>query len=417
MASTTTIEKKSSSVYFPSLNGVRFVAALGVIMHHLEQHKYIFGLKNVYRTSFVGGVFGKLGIIMFFVLSGFLITYLLLKEKEKTGTISVKHFYIRRMLRIWPLYYLIVLTGLFILPHIPFLSVPGRSEFVHDHFGIKVFFMIFFMPNIIDTIYRHTPIPYTDQTWSVGVEEQFYFIWPWLVKYSKNLMRTLTYIICFYFIVKFTLEFLNYKYPENALFDNENYFWTFFCIDDIALGGIMACVLYYRKEKVLKFLFNKYVQWITYISLAIITVKGIAVPHVTYEVYAVFFAIMIINLAANPKTVISFENKILSYLGKITYGLYLYHYIAIVIAIKLGMRYVDPNNLFLSNVVYYVITFGLCILMAVVSYEFFEKRFLRAKVKYSTIVSGDNAKEELEAAQANNTGDSTVAPATVKAIL
>lgn len=388
---------KNAGVYFPSLNGVRFVAALGVIMHHLEQHKYIFGLKNVYRTSFVGGVFGKLGIIMFFVLSGFLITYLLLKEKEKTGRISVKNFYIRRMLRIWPLYYLIVLTGLFIMPYLPFMQVPGRSEFVHDHFGIKVFFMIFFMPNIVDTIFRTTPIPYTDQVWSVGVEEQFYFVWPWLVKYSKNLMKTLMYIITGYFIIKFTLETLNYIYPQNKYFDNENYFWTFFCIDDIALGGIMACVLYYKKEKVLNFLFNKYVQIFTYVSLAIITVKGIAVPHVTYEVYAIFFAVMIINLAANPKTIISFEHKVLNYLGKITYGLYLYHYIAIVIAIKLGMRYINKDNLFMSNLVFYTITFGLCILLAVVSYEFFEKRFLRIKVKFSTIVSGDDAKDEYEA--------------------
>jgi peptidoglycan/LPS O-acetylase OafA/YrhL len=168
---------------------------------------------------------------------------------------------------------------------------------------------------------------------------------------------------------------------------------TYFCIDDISLGGLMACTLYYKKEKMLKFLFNKYVQIFTYLSLAVITVKGIAVPHITYEVYAIFFAVMIINLAANPKTIISFENKWLSYLGKITYGLYLYHYIAIVAAIKLGMRYVDPNNLVLSNIVYYVFTFGICILMAVISYEFFEKRFLRAKVKFSSIISGDQAKE------------------------
>ncbi|MBS1771930.1 MAG: acyltransferase [Bacteroidetes bacterium] len=398
MQKTESVEK-SSGVYFPSLNGVRFVAALGVIMHHLEQHKHIFGLKNVYTNSFVGGVFGRLGIIMFFVLSGFLITYLLLKEKEKTGRISVKHFYIRRMLRIWPLYYLIVIMGLFLIPYIPFFNVPGRTEFIHDHFGIKIFFLVFFMPNIIDSIYRATPIPYTDQVWSVGVEEQFYFAWPWLVKYSKNLFKTLSYIIIGYFVIKFTFEFLYYIYPDNWYFDNANYFMTFFCIDDISLGGLMACALYYKKEKMLKFLFNKYVQIFTYLSLAVITVKGIAVPHITYEVYAIFFAVMIINLAANPKTIISFENKILSYLGKITYGLYLYHYIAIVAAIKLGMRYVDPNNLVLSNIAYYGFTFGLCIIMAVISYEFFEKRFLRAKVKFSAIVSGDNAKEMIEESQ------------------
>lgn len=392
-------EMPKNKVYFPSLNGVRFVAAIGVIMHHLEQHKHIFGLKNVYTNSFVGGVFGKLGIIFFFVLSGFLITYLLMKEKEDTGTISVKQFYIRRMLRIWPVYYLITILGLFVLPHIPFLHVPNLTEHVKDYFWLKVALCIFFLPNVVDTIFRHTPIPFTDQTWSVGVEEQFYFTWPWLVRYSKNLIATLIGIVIFYLTIRFSLEALHYYYPQNAFLDNANYFWEFFCIDDMALGGIMAWLLYHRKEKILNIFFNKYVQIGTYVVLAIITVKGVAIPHLTYELYAVPFAIIIINIAANKNTIISFENKILDYLGRITYGLYLYHYLAIVISIKVAALLVSPDNLVASNTIYYISTFGLCILMAVISYELFEKRFLKAKVKYSKIISGDNARDEIEAEQ------------------
>ncbi len=392
-------EMPKNKVYFPSLNGVRFVAAIGVIMHHLEQHKHIFGLKNVYTNSFVGGVFGKLGIIFFFVLSGFLITYLLMKEKESTGTISIRSFYIRRMLRIWPLYYLITLLGLFVLPHIPFLHIPGMSEHLHEYFWLKVVLCIFFLPNIVDTIFRATPIPFTDQTWSVGVEEQFYFAWPWLVSYSKNLIRTLIGVIVFYLIVRFSLEALNYYYPKNAFFDNANYFWEFFCIDDMAMGGIMAWLLYHKKEKVLAFFFNKYVQIATYTLLAIITVKGLAIHHLTYELYAAPFAIVIVNIAANKNTIISFENKILDYLGRITYGLYLYHYIAIVISIKVAFLLVPSNSLVSSNIIYYLITFGLSILLAILSYEFFEKRFLKAKIKYTKIMSGDSVRDAEQEAE------------------
>ncbi len=381
-------------VYFPSLNGVRFVAAIGVIMHHLEQHKHIFGLKNVYTSSFVGGVFGRLGIILFFVLSGFLITYLLMKEKDDTGTISVRSFYMRRILRIWPVYYLIIILGLFVLPHISFLHVPGLTEHVGEYFWLKVALAFFFLPNVLDTIFRRTPIPFTDQTWSVGVEEQFYFTWPWIIKYSKNILRTLLGVIIFYLTIRFTMEILVYYYPNNSFLDHANYFWTFFCIDDMALGGLMAWFLYHKKEKALKFLFNKYTQIITYICLAIITVKGIAIPHLTYELYAVPFAILIINIAANKNTIISFTNKTLDYLGRITYGLYLYHYIAIVSSIKLAFLFVNPDNLVMSNIIYYTVTFGGSILMAIISYEFFEKRFLKAKVKYSKIISGDNAIED-----------------------
>ena len=114
-----------SRVYFPNLNGVRFLAALVVIIHHVEMGKFWFGQPNIYDKSFVGGVFGQLGIIMFFVLSGFLITYLLLEEHRKTGTISIKDFYIRRMLRIWPVYYLIVILGFFVFPQISFFRYTG----------------------------------------------------------------------------------------------------------------------------------------------------------------------------------------------------------------------------------------------------------------------------------------------------
>ena len=89
-------------IYFPNLNGLRFIAAFMVIVHHVEQFKSLFGLENVFHESPFISIVGKLGVVLFFVLSGFLITYLLLVEEEVTGTISIKSFYIRRFLRIWP---------------------------------------------------------------------------------------------------------------------------------------------------------------------------------------------------------------------------------------------------------------------------------------------------------------------------
>ena len=95
-------------VYFPNINGLRFIAALLVIIHHTEQIKDILGLSNYWSTPIIRSI-GGLGVLLFFVLSGFLITFLLLDEESTTGTISIKKFYIRRILRIWPLYYLILI--------------------------------------------------------------------------------------------------------------------------------------------------------------------------------------------------------------------------------------------------------------------------------------------------------------------
>ena len=114
-----------NKIYFQNLNGLRFFAALLVIIHHIEQMKNSLGLENNWNLPVVL-VIGKLGVILFFVLSGFLITYLLLEEERYTQTISIKDFYMRRILRIWPLYFLILLISFFVLTYVPFFYI-GNS--------------------------------------------------------------------------------------------------------------------------------------------------------------------------------------------------------------------------------------------------------------------------------------------------
>jgi peptidoglycan/LPS O-acetylase OafA/YrhL len=395
----------SQRIYFPNLNGVRFIAALMVIIHHIELTKYWFGEPNIYRTSFVGGVFGTLGVILFFVLSGFLITYLLLAEFSAERTISIKSFYIRRILRIWPVYYMIVLLGLFILPFFSGFDIPGFSSEIHHNFPAKAVLYLSFLPNIAYAIFPH--IPYASQAWSVGVEEQYYLIWPVLVLIALRkgkLMHFLVGVIAVYLIVKAAV--IQYVTIVNGgtdeAFDANKFyeFWQYFNIDCMAIGGIAACFLFYKKERILKLFYNKWLQTALYLTIGLITVRGIGVPFITYEVYAVLFAVMILNLAGNTKTLINLEHPLLSYLGKISYGLYMYHNIVLV-----GMlRLLKDSGLFsfqtvAGNAVYYISTILLTVIIASLSYEFFEKRFLRIKVRFSTVVSGDNVSDEAETAR------------------
>ncbi len=114
--------KTEKSIYFSGINGLRFLAALAVIITHVELLKEIYGYENNWKHPLIFNL-GGLGVYFFFVLSGFLITYLLLAEKEKNGKINIKQFYIRRILRIWPLYYFVLLLGFFVLPHFDSIQI------------------------------------------------------------------------------------------------------------------------------------------------------------------------------------------------------------------------------------------------------------------------------------------------------
>lgn len=121
----------SSKIYFKGLDGLRGIAAIAVVLGHIELIKQFFQLKNVYDR---GGPFflylGSLAVTFFFVLSGFLITFLLLKEKESKGTIAIRNFYLRRALRIWPVYYVLFVLGFLIVPRLVFpgLLVPTTID-------------------------------------------------------------------------------------------------------------------------------------------------------------------------------------------------------------------------------------------------------------------------------------------------
>lgn len=389
----------ANRVYFKNLNGVRFLAALVVIIHHIEMGKYWFGQPNIYRNSFVGGVFGQLGIILFFVLSGFLITYLLLEEHKRSQTISIKSFYMRRVLRIWPVYYLIVILSLFVFPKFDFFYVPGFTEHINDSFWVKTALYLSFLPNLGYTLYEH--VSYATQTWSVGVEEQFYLIWPVLMLWAinkKKIMTVLLGVIAVYLIAKTGTILLHDA--DRSIKANER-LWLFvdhFSIDCMAIGGIGAYLLYFKKEKVLKLLFNKYLQVALYILLAIITVKGWVLPWYNKEWFALIFMVLILNLAGNKQSIINLEYKLVNYLGKISYGLYMYHNLVLIVVLKLlMMNNVADMGTVSGNVIYYALSLGITVILSAVSYEYFEKWFLNIKTRFTKVKSGA---PEVEASEA-----------------
>src|SRR5215831_13325413 len=236
-------------IFFPNLDGLRFISFFVVFLHHcyLSFFSYLRGSSpTAWQVQSFLFKYGTLGVNFFFVLSGFLITYLLLKEKELTGTVHVGNFYVRRILRIWPLYFLCLLIGFVVFPLLKKMS----GELPHE--SANPWYYIFLAANFD---YLHTWPTKPDAIllsvlWSVAVEEQFYLTWPIIlrfvpVKYYKYVFGS---------IMLFSLVFRAFHTHCTDADYAMRYFHTFSLIGDMALGGMLA---YYVSFP------NKIKDWLT----------------------------------------------------------------------------------------------------------------------------------------------------------
>lgn len=368
-------------IYFPNLNGLRFIAAFLVIIHHIEQLKSISKIDSYWGLIPFVDIIGKLGVILFFVLSGFLITYLLLAEEHIYKKISVRKFYIRRILRIWPLYFLIIILALFVLPNFSIFTLPGfGKDVVYKHLLWKIILFAIFFPNLVLAFLG--VVPYASHTWSIGTEEQYYLVWPVLLRFFKKHRVALMFFIIFAYVFIAEIlstnyfDFLPYKYVIVG-------FWSTFNIDCMAIGGFFA-ILLYKKSKYLKLFMNKYLFYFSIVFVLFLMIKGINIPKIHNEFYSLFFGIIILNFAANDKINISLENKVFNYLGNISYGLYMYHPIGIMLSIYLTISINSTTNWLI-----YPLSLLVTILIASISYRYYESIFLKLKIKFSNIISGN----------------------------
>lgn len=377
------------SVYFPGLYALRFIAAFAVIVTHIELYKLKWNLTNLYDTPIIHET-GGLGVDFFFVLSGFLITYLLFFEEKKRGTISLKKFYLRRVFRIWPLYYLIVVVVFFILPFVNYPPVPGIN--IADDFVNRLLLFVFMLPNVSKSFYEF--VPHGGMCWSVGVEEQFYIFWPVILKFSKNKLKPLL-IVTFTFIGLKILFVMYIKLFGSFPFsDGISKLLAMTRIEIMGLGGIGA-YLVFTKNSLLNIIYSKSLQILCYVSiLPLILFFPKSIDDLIHIVFGIIFLIIILNISTNKNTILRLENPIFTFLGKISYGLYMYHMMIVGGFIYLVHKYSFFEGFYLlSNFLVYVLILGTTIIVSTISYYFFEKPFLDIKSKYTVITSGTDAKK------------------------
>lgn len=381
--------KKEEHIYFSGLNGLRFFAAIAVVITHIELIKYQSGFSDIWRNNKLVFELGSLGVIFFFVLSGFLITYLLLQEKKVTQTVAVKKFYLRRILRIWPLYYLIVLLGFLVLPHIHFIDNPYLIKFLDTNFAPNFLLYLLFLPNLAFAAFA--AVPHIGQTWSIGVEEQFYVLWPLIVKHSKNILKALLWVIGILITLKVIVLILYKQMPDNSALKIIKPFLAMTKMESMAIGGIGAYYLFIGNQKI-KLLYS---NALLLFSIAMIIVLVYFTPAVIqdgmYLVFSVLFLIIILNVSSNPDCIFKLENKVFKVLGNISYGIYMYHLIIIAFVFA-GLKHfgLQIDDSVISQLIVYTSTILGTVLLAWISYSYFEKWFLDLKHKFTIIKSGSN---------------------------
>jgi peptidoglycan/LPS O-acetylase OafA/YrhL len=368
-------KKEQGLLYLSGLNGIRAIAALAVVVLHT-----CFSLKNINLGGALFGrdehgvpldyFFGQYAVSIFFVLSGFLITYLLLLEKDKKG-ISIGKFYWRRIFRIWPLYYgfMLAMLALITVFKIPF-----------DH--TSILFYIFLVPNLIPNFLglQVTPVPFINHFWSIGIEEQFYLFWPWAIKQRKiKVLTPILIIIVAMFAARLYLDTF-YPVSAGAYFFRTNRF-------DCMLIGAAGAILYKKNFKpVIKLMDNKATQLVALLTGVLYAMSiihfGAVIDHLLISLLTITIIIGQINIS---NRIVNLDIPVFRYLGKISFGIYVYHQLFIFLFTRL---YKDV--LYDGLPKYFLMFFSVLattIIVSHFSYKYFESWFIRRKNKYSVIHS------------------------------
>lgn len=315
---------------------------------------------------------------MFFVLSGFLITFLLLKETQSAGSFSIRKFYKKRILRICPLFFATVALAFIFLPLIQqshIFKIPDQLAFAISQtsvdFWAKLGLYCFFLPNLSHFIF--TPVYCASHCWSIGVEAQFYALYPWLLKVFKRApMFALLILGSTKFIGLKALEEIGRQIPWNNTFTVIHNVLEVLDFESFAIGGIAAYIMYKFPKRVMVFKHPLVLP-------AIITMISVGILfQFQYQNWFMktAFAFLILTTALDTST--SHFRKSLRYLGKISYGIYMCHPIcifgAVIVCANLGLSKTITASCFV-----YLFSLAATLLVSALSYKYFESTFLQLK--------------------------------------
>jgi peptidoglycan/LPS O-acetylase OafA/YrhL len=358
------VSESDSRLYWPQLDGLRFIAALMVFINHAGLYS---GLPGYIRS------WGWIGVDLFLVLSAFLLTRLLRAEAEKSA-VNVRHYFIRRICRIWPLY--LTFVSAMLLVAIAKGRDPGLSLFTW-------FSHVAFFNNFLTAVNGWSEaLPHTVHLWTISLEEQYYLLVPFVAPFmlrlkGKNTARfAVATAIMFLWVARSVCVFLDMQHP---------FIWTLpLRADGLLMGTALGLGLFdfrmIRSRGGLCFAAG--------IGLLIAVTFMPAVRRVGWNQVPIYtlvdFGCTLLVIGSLNSRVVGavLSMRWLRYLGKISFGIYVYHHLILHYARML------PRTLGITNrPLIFMIALTVTCLLAALSYELFEKRFLRLKRRYTVIQS------------------------------
>ncbi len=364
--------------YFKELNSLRFIGFIGIFFGHVffsNSHEII--NSKLYATIFsYGKILGFISIDSFFVLSSFLITWKALEEIKFTSNFQFKNFLIRRSLRIWPLYFLIVFIG-FSLEYLKsyyFLD----SEKLPSLWNFILFILNF---DIIKNGYNF--LFFMVFMWSISVEEQFYVFWAIILKWFNKYLFGISFLIVFISLF-FRIYFINDSLSLN--------FHTASALGNFGIGALTAISAFkypyfLRKLQSLskKTISLFYLIIFTFFILMPALLENDFFIVIQRVLFSIFFSFIILEQTYCYNSIVKVSSiKYFNFFGKISYGLYCYHGIMITIILQMSGFLTDSllNNLFLLPILIFIST----LLVSYLSFRFYESKFLKFKSKFTFII-------------------------------
>ena len=358
--------------YRPELDILRFFAFFLVFLSHtVPGDEGFWGQTPVAGAAdwIVGlAAGGAFGVDLFFALSSFLITTLLLREREAGGAVDVAAFYMRRILRIWPLYFVFLLVVTPLMSHV----------LADESMPLKYTLAFFLLAGNWACVLWGYPHSVAGPLWSVSMEEQFYLIWPWVVrKWPVNMMAVALVLLAVSFATRFYLVLEGAIHPQ---------IWcnTLTRLDPIACGALLAAIARCREIA----LSGVARVALLLLGVAVLTIAGrygdftgvkslITFPAVT----AACAALILATLGLPMRSAGAPALQILIYLGRISYGMYVFHFMFVMLFDVPETR--DPVDRAVSIVGALVAT----IAAAAVSYHLLERAFLQHKERFTHVQS------------------------------
>jgi len=352
--------------YYPALDGLRGLAILLVVVYHN------FGFINVF-------FFGWLGVDLFFVLSGFLITDILLKTVGKKD--YLRNFYLRRVLRIFPLYYLSLVIFLVLLPK---LNLQFDVQYYVDH---QVWLWTY-LQNWIYTFQNPGQTNTLNHLWSLAVEEQFYLLWPLAILVIRK-PKYLLIFISLVLVAVLGLRLFSWmtQVADLAYFN----LFTFTRVDGLCIGCMVA-LLQRINPDFLRRHTSAIVLFFAVLNFAFFFVNRryqFAFPYLAlagYTTFAMMFGLLVNDAVTRQTKLINglFNIPVLKFFGRISYGFYIFHWPVYLLLtpylVPLVARFVSGSSLQFTVSVLATVA---AVAISWLSYQYFEKKFLKLKDRFA----------------------------------